>query len=162
MLDINKTKEQLIDELAGLRQRISDLEKSEVERKRAEAALKHSEERYRELVEKADIAILIDDKEGNIQYFNKKLAKLFGYSMEEIKNKSIEFTVHPDDIDRVMGFHKKRIQGRKVPSRYEFKGIKKDGTPLYLEVNAVKLKDKNNIIGTRSYMWDITDRKKAE
>ena len=162
MLDTNKTKEQLIDELAGLRQRISKLDKSEVEHKRAEAALKHSEERYRELVEKAEIAILIDDKEGNIQYFNKKLAELFGCSMEEMKNQSIESIVHPDDIDRVMEFHKKRTQGRKIPSRYKFKGIKKDGSSLYLEVNAVKLKDKNNIIGTRSYMWDITERRQAD
>jgi PAS domain S-box-containing protein len=61
-----------------------------------------------------------------------------------------------------MRYHLERLKGKKVPSRYEFKGIKKDGSILYLEVNAVALKKGKDILGTRSYMWDITDRKKSE
>jgi len=132
------------------------------ERMRAEEALKKSEERYRQLVEKADIAILMDDKEGNFTYFNKKLADLFGYSVEEMKKQSIQSIVHPEDVDRVMKFHKERLRGKKVPSRYEFKGVKKDASIIYLEVDAVKLKEGESIVGTHSYIWDITERKQAE
>jgi PAS domain S-box-containing protein/putative nucleotidyltransferase with HDIG domain len=132
------------------------------ERKRAEEAMKESEERYRDLVEKAGIAILIDDKKGDFTYFNKKYAALFGYSVEEMGKQSIQSIVHPDDVDRVMKYHRGRVSGKKVPTRYEFRGIKKDGSGIYLELDAVALKEKGHIIGTRSYMWDITERKKAQ
>jgi two-component system sensor histidine kinase UhpB len=132
------------------------------ERKKVEEALKESEVRYRELVEKADIAILMDDKEGNFIYFNKKFADLHGYSVEEMKKQSTRSTVHPEDVDRVMKFHKERLLGKKVPSRYEFKGVKKDGSIIYLEVDAVKLKEGGSIVGTHSHIWDITERKRAE
>ncbi|MEE9501962.1 MAG: PAS domain S-box protein, partial [Candidatus Aminicenantaceae bacterium] len=132
------------------------------ERKRAEEAIKESEERYRDLVEKAGIAILIDDKKGDFTYFNKKLATLFGYSVKEMEKLSIHSIVHPDNVDMVMKYHRGRITGKKIPSRYEFRGIKKDGSDIYLEVDAVSLKGKGHIIGTRSYMWDITERKKTQ
>jgi PAS domain S-box-containing protein len=133
----------------------------EKERRQAGIALKESEERYRDLVEKAAIGILIDDKEGNFRYVNKTYARLFGYSEEELKKLSIRSIVHPDDVGRVMEFHRKRIQGEEVPSRYEFKGIRKDGSIIHLEVDAVELKGEEKIVGSRSYVWDITERKQA-
>ncbi len=157
-----KTREQLIKELEKLQKRVTKLEKSQTECMYVKGILKQSEERYRKLVEKAKIAIVIDDEKGNFKYFNKRFAKMFGYTVGEIKKKSIQTLVHPDDTERVMKFHKDRIRGRKVPTRYEFKGVKKDGTTIYLEVAAEKLKKGKNIIGTHSYIWDITDRKQAQ
>jgi PAS domain S-box-containing protein len=125
-------------------------------------ALEESEERYKNLVEKAGIGVLIDDQEGNFRYFNNKLADLFGYSSEELSGASIHTIVHPDEVDRVMKIHTARIQGKDVPSTYEFTGIRKDGSVIYLEVDAVELKDGEKITGTRSYFWDITNRKQAE
>ena len=87
--------------------------------------IKESEERYRDLVEKAGVAILIDDKDGNVQYCNKKYEEMFGYALEEIGNQPIFSIVHPDDLKNVTKFHKSRIQGNKVPLEYECKGIKK-------------------------------------
>ncbi|MCK4787633.1 MAG: PAS domain S-box protein, partial [Desulfobacteraceae bacterium] len=132
------------------------------ERKQAEEALRKSEKSYRELVEKAGITILIDDREGNFAYFNETFTELFGYSAEEIKDKSIQSLVHPDDVDRVMQFHKERLQGKKVPSRYEFRGVRKDGSTIHMEVDTIELKEEESIVGTRSYIWDITERKRAE
>jgi len=132
------------------------------ERKKAEEILKESEERYRDLVEKADIAIMIDDREGNFKYFNKKFAELFGYSEKGMKRQSIQTLIHPEDARWVMEFHKARLHGGNTPSRYEFRGVKKDGSTIYLEVDVVELKEGKSIIGTRSYIWDITGRKMAE
>jgi len=130
--------------------------------KQMEVDLKASEERYKDLVEKAGTAILIDDKEGNFKYVNKRYAEIFGYTVEEMKRLSISSVVHPDDVKRVMSYHKGRLQGKKVPSKYEFKGIKKDGSTIYLEVDAAVLKEGKIPVGTRSYLWDITERKKTE
>jgi PAS domain S-box-containing protein/putative nucleotidyltransferase with HDIG domain len=131
--------------------------------KKAEEELLESEEWYKDLVENAGIAILIDDKEGNFKFFNKKFSQLFGYTPEEMKKQSIKSLVHPDDFERVIQFHKKRLEGENVPVRYEFRGVKRNGETLFLEVDAVKLFGKGNeIIGTRSYLWDVSDRKGAE
>ncbi|MFQ6109993.1 MAG: PAS domain S-box protein, partial [Candidatus Aminicenantales bacterium] len=132
------------------------------ERHQARASLTASEEKYRDLVEKAGIAILIDDKEGNFQYVNKRFAEMFGYSVEEMKRQSIQSLVHPEDVERVMKLHKERIEGRKSESKYEFRGVRKDGSVIFLEVDAVALEEGNRIVGTRSYIWDITERKEAE
>ncbi len=132
------------------------------ERERAKEKIKESEERYKDLVEKAGVAILIDDKEGNVQYCNRKYADMFGYPLEEIGSKPIFSIVHPDDVERVRKFHKGRIQGKKVPSEYECKGITKDGNIVYMEIHVDALQDNGDIIGTRSYIWDITERKKVE
>jgi PAS domain S-box-containing protein/putative nucleotidyltransferase with HDIG domain len=132
------------------------------ERRETEQNLRESEERYRELVEKAGAAILIDDREGNFVYCNKRLADLFGYPLEEMQTKSIQSIVHPADIQRVLKMHYGRIQGKKVPSKYEFMGIKKSGDLMYLEIDAIALKEGKDIVGTRSYIWDITQRKKTE
>lgn len=132
------------------------------EREKAKEKIKESEERYKDLVEKAGVAILIDDKEGNVQYCNRKYADMFGYPLEEIGSKPIFSIVHPDDVERVRKFHKGRIQGKKVPSEYECKGITKDGNIVHMEIHADALQDNGDIIGTRSYIWDITERKKVE
>lgn len=60
MRNKDKTKQQLLDEIALLHQTITQLERSEVERSRAEAALRESEEKYRNLVESTlDIIFIV-------------------------------------------------------------------------------------------------------
>ncbi|MFP4621768.1 MAG: PAS domain S-box protein [Bacteroidales bacterium] len=132
------------------------------ERKQMEQALEESEERYKSLVEKAGIGVLIDDKAGNIRYFNSKLAALFAYDAGELENQSIRKLVHPDDVDRVMHHHKTRMKGGNIPSHYEFRGIRKDGSIIFLEVDAVELWEGDEIKGSRSYFWDVTQRKQTE
>ena len=130
--------------------------------KQAEQALKDSEKRYKDLVEKTGIAILIDDEEGNFKYVNKRYAEIFGFSIEEMKKQSIQSRVYPDDVKIVAKYHSERVNGKNVPSKYEYRGVRKDGSIVYLEVYAEALKRGGKIVGTRSYLWDITERKQAE
>ena len=124
--------------------------------------MKKSKKYYKELVEKAGVGILIDDKKGNFKFSNKKFAKIFGYSVEEMLEKSIEDIVHPDNVEKVMEIHRARVRGERVPMRYEFKGITKDKKAIWLEVHAEELIEEGQIVGTRSYIWEITDHKKKE
>jgi len=132
------------------------------ERKKAQEAVEASEERYRDIVEKAGIAILIDDIYGDIVYINKHFSKLLGYDHDEVRKLSLASFVHKDDLEYVLGIHKDRISGEDAPSRYTFRGVCKDGSERFLEVDAVLVKKDQNIIGTRSYIWDITERKMVE
>jgi len=133
------------------------------ERKRAEEALWESEERYKDIVENAGIAICVDDENGNVTYFNQEFAGLFGYSIEEMKKQSHKTLLHPDDVQIISEFHKRHVQGEKEPSRYEFRGLKKDGSVIHLEVVIGSiLTEGSSITGIRNYFWDVTERTRAE
>jgi PAS domain S-box-containing protein len=132
-------------------------------RKKAERELKESEKSYRELVEWAEAGILIDDKDGYIIYANDRVARIFGFkSVDELKKVKIYDLVHPEERQRVLNYHQRRILGKRAPRVYEFKGIRQDGEPVYIEVAACPLTTEEGIIGTRSCIWDISDRKRME
>ncbi len=145
-------REQLLEKICNLENRL----------KEKEDHLAHQQEHYKDLVEKAGIGILTDDEEGNIRYFNRRFTEMFGYTYDELKSKSILTIVHPDSLDTVKNYHRLRIEGKKAPSQYEFKGMCKNGNPLYLEVHAVELVENGEIIGTRSYLWDVTEHRLIE
>lgn len=124
-----------------------------------EKALKVSETRYRDLVEKAGIGVTINDTQGNFYYFNKTFSDLFGYAVEEIKGKSLQNLLSSQDYIQLMKFKQRKEEG---PSRYEVKGNKKSGELLHLEVDRRLLKSGNKVLGTRLYLWDVSEKKKAE
>lgn len=125
--------------------------------------LEISEAKYKDLVESANIAIASDDENGNLLYYNKQFAGLFGYTMDEMKSLSHNNLVHPDDLQKVHKIHKRRFHNKKILAQYEFKGIKKDGSIIYIDISVNEIINENGeVIGTRSYLRDITENKKAE
>lgn len=131
-----------------------------VERK-FQKAIQESEEKFRELSESALAGVyLIQD--GIFRYVNPSLAKTFGYTVEEIIDKlgPLDLT-HPDDRSIVTENIRKRIEGDIKEIRYEFKGLKKTGEVIDVEVHGVKIVHQNKpaVVGT---LIDITERKKAE
>jgi len=79
-----------------------------------------------------------------------------------MKKQTVQTLVHPEQQKKVLNYHQKRIQGKRTRSLYEFRGKRKNGESIYLEVHASTVKEGGKIIGTKSYMWDITNRKVAE
>jgi len=143
--------------IIGMRSTIQDI----TEHKRAEKALLESEEGYRTAIENSNDGVAID-KDGLHLFVNKKFLELFGYNYpEEVIGKHLVLTVHPDDKDRVKEINLKRQRGEDVPSRYEFKGIRKDGEIIYIEVSATKTTYHGETVSL-AYLRDITERKKAE
>ncbi|MCX7995753.1 MAG: diguanylate cyclase [candidate division WOR-3 bacterium] len=121
-----------------------------------------SEKKYRELVENAEVGILIDDVEGNVVYFNEKLANLFGYTSDEFRILKMEDYIHPDDVKMIRIYHQRRIRKEDAPRIYEIRGLHKNGNIISLEVNTVVLQKEDKIIGTRNYIVDVTARKEIE
>jgi PAS domain S-box-containing protein len=131
------------------------------EHRQAEAQVKESEERYRVAIEHSNDGVAI--VKGSIhQYVNKRFVEIFGYDQpNEILGKPLSFTVHPDDLERIAAFNQDRQSGRVVPNRYEFKGIKKDGEPVFIEAsatNVIYLSETVSLV----YLRDITERKRTE
>jgi two-component system cell cycle sensor histidine kinase/response regulator CckA len=151
--------ERLIKErTANLLTTNSKLQKEIRERVHREKELTESKERYKELVEKAGVAVLVDDENANLQYFNKKLTEIFGYTYKEMKKKNFLKLIHPDDEKRVRNIHKRRFLGLESDSTYEIKAIKKDGSILYLDVHTSVIKENGHIQGSRSFIWDRTEK----
>ena len=131
------------------------------ERKGAEESLRESEERYRTAIEQSNDGIAL--VKGNLHIFvNQKMAEIFGYDRpEEIIGQPVAMLVHPDDREKVINLTRQRQNGESVPDRYEFKGRRKNGEPIYIEVSAAKTTYQGEAISL-VYLRDITDRKRAE
>ena len=97
MKDQNKTKEQLITELAELRQRIAELEASETERKRAEKALRESEARYRAVVEDQTELICRFLPDGTLSFVNEAYCRYFGKQRAELIGSSFMLLIPEQD-----------------------------------------------------------------
>ena len=161
MKDKYKTKEQLINELAEMRRRIAELEKSETEHKQAEEALRESENKFRSLAEKSLVGIyLIQD--GIFKYVNPKLAEIFGYRVEELigKRGPRDLTLHEDwpVVEKAL---RRRISGKVKSIHYDFRGITKNKEIIHVEVYGSRTiyQGRPAVIGTLS---DITERRRME
>ncbi len=102
------------------------------DRQEAEKALIESEEHYRTVVETSNDGVAIGAGTKQI-YVNQRFAEMFGYeSPSDFIGNSLSTIIHPDDIDRLTEYSHRRQKGEHTPSRYEFKGIRKDGTSFLL------------------------------
>jgi PAS domain S-box-containing protein/putative nucleotidyltransferase with HDIG domain len=104
-------------------------------RKLAEESIRESEEKYRNLVERANDGIVIV-QDGIIKYANPRLAEIFGYTADEIVGTRFTQHVHPDEVAVVVDRYKRRMEGEKVESRYEMIIKHKEGSMLNSEINA--------------------------
>lgn len=123
------------------------------ERKKLENALKDSEKDYRELFENAHDAIIIYRPDDYIILdVNESACKIYGYTRNEFIGLSIE------NISNVQEHELSPITGEEGKSRFETIHFRKDGSPMYLEVNVTNViyKGQNAVV---SVNHDITERK---
>jgi len=133
------------------------------ERKRAEGALRKSEEKFRRVVEHIGDALFVDNVEGQVVFANERFLNLFGFSREELPDIRLEDYVAPEYRATLRDRHDRRVRGEAVPTHFEYEGFRRDGKRMWLEVDVVPVTDENgNLIGTQSALREITERKRAE
>ena len=163
-----KTKEQLMNELIKLHQRITELEKSGTDEKLqeeivkqqpTEKALSESEEKFRILVEMAADGIHIETVEGSILECNTAGAKMYGYTKEEMVGLTIAELV-PEEFAKTLPSvitEKGTTHGILLPCLSK----RKDGTIFSTEIASkiVNIGGKPRLV---AYIRDMTKRKKNE
>ena len=158
----DKTKEQLIDEMAGLRQRIAELEILETKRKQAEEALRKSEEKYRSMVNNVKLGIFRSTTEpyGRFLEANPAMGKITGYSREELLQMNVcDLYVRPEERESVL----KEISSNIGKTTRELRFRKKDGTEIVVSDTKVAVRDDaGKILYFDGIVEDITEHKWAE
>jgi PAS domain S-box-containing protein len=130
-------------------------------RTKTEQTLKESEERYRMAIEQSHDGVAIVKGE-TLFAVNQQYLDMFGYgSTAELLGKSMSLTIHEDDRERVMEMHHRRQKGEPVATRYEYKGIKKHGELIFIEVSASRTVYQGEPVSLL-YLRDVTTRKVLE
>jgi PAS domain S-box-containing protein len=131
------------------------------ERLRTEAALKMSEEQFRQLTEGSPVGIYII-QDGKFVYVNPRLAEGAGYSREDIIGQlgPRELT-HPDDLALAMRTIGERMAGKVADRGTEYRVIRKDGSLVHVEAygRLTEYQGRAAVMGT---LIDVTERKRAE
>ncbi len=129
--------------------------------KRAEAALRDSEKRWRMIVETSLEGIFTMDTENRITYLNHRLADMLGYEPEELIGKSIDLAVFPEDLEGIREKVANRPRG--LVERYERRLRRKDGGEIMTLLSASPLQDEDGVYqGSMATLVDITELKRAE
>jgi len=159
MNDGQKSKEQLVNELAELRRRMARREKQDI------SDHKLSDDKIRRLatvVIDSNDAITIQDFEGRITAWNHGAELMYGYSEEEALQKNIWLLTPPDKAEEQREFTRRLVAGEAITS-FETQRVTKDGRILDVWLVITKLMDDaGKSIGIASTERDITARKRKE
>ncbi len=133
------------------------------ERKRAQEALRASEERFRALIENASDMIVAITVEGNLSYVSPAVQRISGYQVDEALGRNIVEFIHADDMPFALESLASRSQiSGLAPAPIELRFRHKDGTWRIVEVLGNNLVDHPAIAAIVLNVRDITARKQGE
>ncbi|MFH0824107.1 MAG: PAS domain S-box protein, partial [Pseudomonadota bacterium] len=132
-------------------------------RKQAEAALRESEQRYRDLFDNSADLIFTTDMDGNFISVNKAVNEILGYTEAELLNPDFPHTVNHQYRELCRAVLEPRTDGASG-KRDTFEALlrAKDGRPVWLEVNIRHVVTEGEIVGIQGSARDIGERKKAK
>ncbi|MGA2309939.1 MAG: PAS domain S-box protein [Candidatus Bathyarchaeia archaeon] len=144
---------------------VSERKKAEEALRGSATALKKSEAEYRSLVEQSTQGIMIAQGPiPHIVFANSTISKILGYTVEELTLLSPQQTaglVHPDDRELFFERFKDRLEGKQAQPQYDVRGIRKDGTMVWLELSSARI-EHGGQPAVQAIFTDITERKKTE
>lgn len=126
------------------------------ESKRMQEALQKSEEKYRNLINKATDGIVITQN-GLIKFANPAMCEMMQHSYDVMIEKPYLDYVVPEDHQVMVNYHKRRMAGEVFTSIYRSRFIRKDGSLITMELNA-RTSDYNGSPAAFIVIRNITDR----
>jgi diguanylate cyclase (GGDEF)-like protein/PAS domain S-box-containing protein len=133
------------------------------QRVRAEAALRESEERYRELFENANDIVYTHDLAGNFTSLNKTGERVTGYTREEACAMNIASVVVPEHLPLARRMLSQKADGDGAEStRYEIEITAKDGRRVPLEISTRLIVQGGAAVGVQGIARDITERRQSD
>jgi PAS domain S-box-containing protein len=131
------------------------------ERKKAEEALRVSEERFRSLVENANDVIYSLTPKGEISYLSPKFSDILGYDVSEYLGKPFSLLMHPDDLKKSIESIQRGLKTGRGEQGFSFRIKHKDGHQCWFVSNSsVILDPQGHIMEIVGVAHDITGMKK--
>ena len=169
MGDRDKTKEQLIDELAELRRRVAGSAAQEVGSEQVEKQLREANTFLRSILESSSsISIISTDLASNdILYWNVGSENIFGYKAEEVVGFRKIDMLYPDDEEetkqKMATARSAVLEGKERAVCCEVREVTKDGRKVWINLTITPMSDDDGqVIGLLGVGKDITERKMAE
>ncbi|NQT71356.1 MAG: PAS domain S-box protein [Chloroflexi bacterium] len=132
------------------------------ERRRAEDALRESEEKFKTIFENANDHIVYIDVDGTVIDINQAFEDILGYKREEVIGKKFyEFeALNLGDWQKAIDAANDLLEGKSVEDQvFEFEAIASDGRTIYIEVNPKAVVKDGRIVGVLAITRDVTARK---
>lgn len=129
-------------------------------KKRSDRLLRESEEKYRTLVEKASEAIIILQDE-KIAFANSRCSELLGLEEGSILGRHFADFIWPEDRERIMANHRRRLNGHNMPGIYDFRLVGAEGEAVWVSISATLIRWRGRL-ATLNLFSDITARKHSE
>ena len=163
MKDSFRISEQLMSELALLRQRIVEFEEAEAERSRAEKSLQQSEHNYRVLFESTlDGMFVIDAQTMRVVLANQNAANVYGFkSAEDAVGVNPLDYIHPDDRVRARRVIVEDLFEKDLRQIHEFRSTTEDGRDIWISTVGTRTEYQGKLAALIS-VRDISERKRSE
>ena len=132
-------------------------------RKQVEQALAASEARFRGVFENAAVGLAQVGLDGRWRRVNRRLCEILGYTQEELHARTFIDVTHPEDLQIDLDLYA-QLKAGTIPSyQREKRYIRKDGTPIWVNLTGSLQRDDSGRIGYAiAVVEDITARKQAE
>jgi PAS domain S-box-containing protein len=132
-------------------------------RKRAEEALRESEERFKAIFDRAAVGIAISNPDSFMVDSNQTFQEMLGYSKEELRQRRFYDITYPEDIDNNRQLHNQLVAGAIDKYQIEKRYIRKDGQNIWVKLTASAIRDADGKFKYNLAAFeDITERKRAE
>jgi PAS domain S-box-containing protein len=126
---------------AAVDERTAALQREIAERARTEAALRDSEQRFRNILNHVPIGVIYSDLQGCIKQSNPMFREMVGYSVEELDQmRAIDFT-HPDDRLEDIELTRRLVHGELNVYQRQKRFLRADGNHLWARVVVSLLRD---------------------
>ena len=157
MNEMNKTKQQLIDEITELRRKIKAFEKASSNSPETSPRLTQSEELFRVLVEHASEAIMVVENQ-RIRYANTKSLEITGFSRAELSSKKFIDLIHPDDR-KLISINETDIRSTEGKTKNLIcRLVGRNSQVRWLDTKFMQTRCSNNT-AIMCFLIDITERK---
>ena len=159
----DKTKEQLINEVVRLRQRIAELEKVEAERNKAEEELKQKTEQQEVLLSSIPAFVYYKDIESNLIAANKAFAEMLNVPIDQLAGKDAYALFPKEQAKKFHNDDKKVMSSGRPTMNIEEKFTDAEGKTRWASTSKVpSFDEKGKVTGMVGFTFDITERKQAE